>query len=134
MEALILTRDDYDEGLEHVRESAKDKPYLDKFKMNFPDGLNTANVIELCKLIQNPDFDSKVKILKICIRGKNVLVTCPNGEEERFCMNNTDDNLEAFPLFQKEPLALIALADSVYGYLLKKYIRQSTPEVTAGKI
>ena len=41
--------------------------------------------------------------------------------------DNLDDNFEAFPLFAKDPLALMAISDAVYGYILKKYVRLSKP-------
>ncbi len=46
-------------------------------------------------------------------------------------MTNADDSFDALPLFEKEPLALIALTDAVYGYLLKKSVRLSAPDGAA---
>jgi hypothetical protein len=69
--------------------------------------------------------------MRVCITGKKVEVKCPNGEIKKFLMSNVDDLLESFPLFQDEPMALIAIADSLYGYLLKKYVRLSKPREAA---
>ena len=71
--------------------------------------------------------------MRVCIAGKNVEVKCPNGESMKFCMSNVDDVLEAIPLFKDEPLALVAIADSLYGYILKKYVRLSKPKEAAAK-
>ena len=125
MGALTLTRKDYQEGIQKVAEAASDKSYLDQFTVTFPDGLNTADTLEICRAIQSADMDAKIRLMRICIRGRNVEVTCPNGDKERFCMAELTDNFSAFPLFVKEPLALMALSDCVYGYILKKYVRLS---------
>ena len=128
MEALTLTRQDYHEGLDRVDEAVvSDKAYLDQFKIEFPEGLNTANTMEICNVIQDSSFESKVHLMRICIAGKTVVVTCPNGDVERFKLGNEMDSLEGFDLFRKDPLALWAIADSIYGYILKKYLRPSTP-------
>jgi len=134
MGAICLTRKDYEEGMTQVDEACVDGAYLDKFKINFPDGLRTASTMEICKLISQPDMEAKVRLMRVCIQGKNVEVTCPNGEVEKFCMMNLNDTLEGFPLFQKEPMALMAISDAICGYILKKYVRLSTAaQKTAGK-
>ena len=126
MEALTLTREVYLEGLEHVNEASKEgSTYLDQFKINFPEGLNTATSLEVCRLMTDPSFEAKIRIAKICVAGKNVEVISPNGEVEKFHLNSPADSLEGFPLFVKEPLALMALADCIYGYILKKSLRLS---------
>lgn len=131
MEALTLTRDVYINALEEVIGGIGDKDYLSMFTVTFPDGINTANTLELCRTIQAPTMDNKIHLMKICIEGKNVEVTCPNGETEKFCLTNIADNFEGFPLFQKEPLALLAIADALYGHILKKYVRLSKPKEAA---
>lgn len=133
MEALTLTREDYDEALEAVNNGIGDVGYLAQFTVTFPDGINTANTLELCRTIQAPTFDNKIRLMKICIAGKNVEVKCPNGEVEKFCMTEIGDNFEGFPLFEKEPLALIAISDALYGYILKKYVRLSKPRAEAAQ-
>lgn len=127
MEALTLDRKTYKDAIAYVNETLGDASYISLFSVTFPDGINTANALEICKVINAPTFENKVHLLRVCITGKNVEVKCPNGETEKFCMNNVDDTFEAFPLFQKDPLALMAIADSVYGYILKKYVRLSKP-------
>ena len=128
MEALKLTRAIYEEGLDQIDQAVQnDKAYLDQFSIEFPEGLNTANTMEICKVIQDSSFESKVHLLRLCIAGKNVKVTCPNGEVEKFRLGNSEDSIEGFELFKKDPLALWALADSVYGYILKKSVRPSRP-------
>lgn len=129
MEALKISRKDYQEGLEQV--SNFDGVYLDAFEVKFPEGMNTANALQICRTIQSPDLDSKIRLMRICIAGRNVEVKCPNGDIEKFCMSEVDDSLEGFPLFQKEPLALLAIADAIYGYILKKYVRLSKPKAAA---
>lgn len=127
MEALTLTRQDYHEGLDKVDQAVvNDSAYLDQFKIEFPEGLNTANTMEICRVIQDSSFESKVHLMRLCIVGKTVKVTCPNGEQESFKLGNELDGLEGFDLFRKDPLALWAIADSIYGYILKKYLRPST--------
>ena len=75
MEALTLSRKDYADGLAKSIASAKDdKSYLDGFEIKFPDGINTASALEICRLLQNPEFEAKIRIMKICIEGKNVEV------------------------------------------------------------
>ena len=133
MEALTLTRDNYTEALEAVNQGLGEKSYISMFKVTFPEGINTANTLEICRVIQSPSFDNKLRLMRICIVGKNVEVECPNGETASFCMNNLEDSLEGFPLFQKDPLALIAISDALYGYILKKYVRLSKPEAAAAK-
>ena len=133
MEALTLTRETYEEALAKVNNGLDDKSYLAMFTVKFPDGINTANTLEICRVIQSPTLDNKIRLMKICIEGKNVEVTCPNGETEKFCMSNIGDNFEGFPLFQKDPLALLAIADDLYGYVLKKYVRLSKPKEAAAK-
>ena len=133
MEALTLTRDDYTEALDYVNQGLGDKSYIELFGVTFPDGINTANTLEICRTIQEPTFNNKLRLMKVCIAGKNVEVKCPNGDVEKFCMSDIGDNLEGFPLFQKDPLALIAISDALYGHLLKKYVRLSKPEAAAAK-
>lgn len=133
MEALTLDRKTYKEALAEINQTLGDESYISLFSVTFPDGINTANTMEICRVINAPTFENKVHLLRVCVAGKNVEVTCPNGEKEKFCMNNVEDNFEAFPLFSKDPLALMAIADSVYGYILKKYIRLSKPSEAAGK-
>lgn len=133
MEALTLNRDMYEEALEAVQTGVGNKSYLSQFTVTFPEGLNTANTLEICRVIQSPTFENEIRLMKICIEGKNVEVKCPNGDVEKFCMSNVNDNFEGFPLFQKEPLALMALADNIYGYILKKYVRLSKPKEAAAK-
>ena len=133
MEALTLTRDTYTEAIEEVNAECGDKGYLAQFTVTFPDGINTANTLELCRAIEAPTTDNKIRLMKICIEGKNVEVKCPNGDVEKFCMTNINDNFEGFPLFTKEPLALIAIADSLYGHILKKYVRLSKPKEAAAQ-
>lgn len=126
MEALTLTREVYKEGLQQIEDAViEDAAYLDQFKIEFPEGINTASVMEICRVIQDSSFEGKVHILRLCIEGKSVKVTCPNGEQESFRLSNREDGLEGIPLFQKEPLALWALADTVYGFIIKKYMRPS---------
>lgn len=133
MEALTLTRKDYEEALNRVDEACADGAYLSRFKVVFPDGMNTASVLEICRVIQSPTMEQKIRLMRLCVSGKNVEVECPNGDKESFCMTGTDDNFEAFSLFQREPLALIAIADAIYGYVLKKYVRLSKPGATTAK-
>lgn len=133
MEALTLTRQDYTEALERINQGLGDESYISLFTVRFPDGINTASTLEICRVIQSPGFDNKLRLMRVCITGKNVEVTCPNGEVEKFCMSDPEDNLEGFPLFQKDPLALVAIADALYGYILKKYVRLSKPKEAAAK-
>ena len=133
MEALTLTRNDYTEALERINQGLGDESYISLFTVKFPDGINTASTLEICRVIQSPGFDNKLRLMRVCITGKNVEVTCPNGEVEKFCMSDPEDNLEGFPLFQKDPLALVAIADALYGYILKKYVRLSKPKEAAAK-
>ena len=131
MEALTLTRNDYHEALERINNSADDTGYLNEFVVSFPDGINTASVLEICRVIQSPTMENKIRLLKLCVIGRNVEVTCPNGEKEKFCMTNEGDSFDAFPIFQKEPLALIAITDAIYGHILKKYVRLSNAQEKA---
>lgn len=133
MEVLVLTREDYTEGLNRVDEACAEGAYLSRFKVTFPDGVNTASTLEICRIIQSPTMENKIHLMRLCIKGRNVEVECPNGDMEKFCMSNEDDNLEAFPLFVKEPLALLAIADNLYGYILKKYVRLSKPKAAAAQ-
>lgn len=131
---LTLTRQVLQEGFDVLAQASNDEDaYLDRFKVTFPDGLNTASVMEICRILQNSTFETKVRLMKLCIAGKNVEVTCPNGEVEKFCLTNPDDNLEGFPLFQKEPLSLIAISDMIYGFVLKKSVRLSKPKEAVAK-
>lgn len=131
MEALKLTREVYNDALAKIDEVAQHGAYLDQFKIEFPDGLNTASTMEICRVIQDSGFESKVHLLRLCIAGKNVKVTCPNGEVYTFKLGSAEDSIEGFDLFKKDPLALSALADTVYGYILKKSIRPSTARAEA---
>jgi len=133
MEALTLTHNDYTEALDKVNQGLGDKSYIELFTITFPDGINKANSLEICRVIQSPSFENKLRLMKICIAGKVVEVKCPNGETEKFCMTDPEDNLEGIPLFNNDPLALIAIADCLYGYILKKYVRLSKPEAAAAK-
>lgn len=133
MEALTLTRADYTNALKTINETLGDASYVSLFSVKFPDGINTASTLEICRVIQAPVFENKVNLLKICIAGKNVEVTCPNGETEKFCMTSQNDTFDAFPLFNKDPMALVAISDAVYGYILKKYVRLSKAREAAAK-
>lgn len=131
MEAIKLSRDVYNEAIEKVEDVSREKAYLDQFEFEFPDGLNTASTMEICRVIQDSSFEGKVHVMRICIAGRNVKATCPNGEVETFRLGNVDDSLEGFPLFQKDPLALYALSDTIYGYILKKSLRPSMARAEA---
>lgn len=131
MEALKLTRQVYNEALERIDEVAINGAYLDQFEIEFPDGLNTASTMEICRVIQDSGFESKVHLLRLCIAGKNVKVKCPNGEVYTFKLGQAEDSIEGFDLFKKDPLALSALADTVYGFILKKSLRPSTARAEA---
>lgn len=135
MEAIKTTRQDYNQGIEKLAKGflVSENNYLDRFVVEFPNGLNTANSIEICRVIQDTTIEAKVRLMKICIAEKKVIVKCPNGDTESFQINTPDDSLEGFPLFQKEPLALKAISDNVYGYLLKKYIRLPEAQLVAEK-
>ena len=126
--AITLTRNDYTEALEKIEEVSAENSYVDQFTFEFPEGLNTASTMEICRAVQNADFDAKVRLTRICIAGKNVKATCPNGEVEQFRLSDTNAGLEGIPLFIKEPFALMALADTVYGHILKKSLRPSMPK------
>ncbi len=131
MEALKLDRSVYKDALTKINTELGDESYIAQFTVTFPEGINTANVLEICRVIQAPSMENKIRLMKICIAGKNVEVKCPNGDVEKFCMSNVEDNFEGFPLFQKDPVALLAIADDLYGYILKKYVRLSKPKEAA---
>lgn len=134
MGALILDRSVYKDALTQINAELGDESYIAKFTVTFPDGINTANTLEICRVIQTPSLENKIRLMKICIAGKNTEVKCPNGDVEKFCMSNVEDNFEGFPLFQKDPLALLAIADNLYGYILKKYVRLSKPKEAAANL
>ena len=69
--------------------------------------------------------------MRICIAGKNTKVKCPNGEVYTIKLGNVDDSIEGFDLFKNDPLALYALCDTVYGYILKKSLRPSMAQPEA---
>lgn len=129
---MKLTRNDYHEGIKKIEEAVADgTSYLDKFEFDFPDGINTASSLEICKGLSGAtSFEDDIRITKLCILKKTVEVKCPNGDVEKFCMSEISDTLDAFPVFQKEPLALKALSDCIHGFLLKKYLRLSTKTQT----
>ena len=131
--ALTLTRQDLVDGLVQVDQAAEGGSYLGRFKVEFPEGINTASALEICRVITNSDMESKIHLMRICIQGRNVSVTCPNGDVEKFRMSNIDDSLEAFPLFQKEPLALMAISDAIYGHILKKSVRLPNAQAVTAK-
>ena len=131
MEALTLDRSVLTEALKMVNEDLDPKGYLALFTVTFPEGINTASTLEICRVLNAPSLENKLHLMKVCIEGKNVEVKCPNGETEKFCLSNIEDNFEGFPLFKKDPLALMAIADNLYGYILKKYVRLSKPEGAA---
>ena len=74
MEALTLDRGVYTEALARINDNLNGESYISQFVVTFPEGINTANTMEICKVINNPTFDNKVQLLKICIEGKNVEV------------------------------------------------------------
>ena len=123
MEAVELTRQDYIDGLASVAEASGDGTYLEKFKASFPQGLNTASALEICRLLQNPDLDAKVRLARICLAGKPCEVTNPDGSKESFLITDVGDSFDAFDEFKKWPLALLAVSDAIYGYVLKKSVR-----------
>lgn len=129
MAKITLTREVYKEGLQNIQEFAEkeDASYLDMFTVEFPDGLNTADSLEICRIVQTSDMASRDRLMRICIAGKKVSVTCPNGEIYNFCLGHIEDSMDGLELFQKEPLARMAIADIVYGYVLKKSIRLPKP-------
>lgn len=132
MEALTLTREVYKEGLSKIETAVADNTtYLDKFTITFPEGLNTASSLEICRAMQDPSLETKIHLMKLCISGKNVQVKCPNGDVETFKIADQMASLDGLPLFQKEPLALVAISDCVYGYLLKKSLRLSNAPTAA---
>ena len=131
MEALTLSTKDFTEALELA--NSMDDQYTSLFKVSFPEGINKASVLEICRIMQAPSLDNRVKLMRLCIAGKNVEVTCPNGDVETFCMTTPDDSLDAFPLFEKEPFALVAIANSLYGHILKKSWRLSKPKEAAAE-
>ena len=133
MEALTLDRSIYTESLERINENLNGESYINQFIVTFPEGINTASVLEICRVIQAPSLENKIKLMRICITGRKVEVKCPNGDTEKFCLSNIEDNLEGIPLFESDPLALLAIADTLYGYILKKYVRLSKPETVVAE-
>jgi hypothetical protein len=132
---MKLNRQEYSEAIEKVGQVASSGvSYLDQFEFDFPDGLNTASVLEICRISTDTSLESKIKLAKICIAGKTVKGKCPNGEEFSFCLSSVDDGFDGFDVFKKDPLILMALADTIYGYVLKKSLRfseaQTKPQVT----
>lgn len=127
MEALTLDRKTYEDALDYVNNGLPGASYLAQFSVTFPDGLNTANTLEICRVINAPTFENKVHLMKVCIQGRNVEVKCPNGEIEKFNMSKVDNSFDGFPLFQKDPLALTAIADAIYGYILKNMCGSRSP-------
>ena len=123
---LVLNRKIYDEAIERVEEVSKSASYLDQFEIRFPEGINTVSTLEICRIIQDSDFDSRVRLMRLCVAGKNVNVKCPNGEEYSCKLGSASDGIDGFDLFRNEPLALTAIADSIYGFILKKSLRPST--------
>lgn len=129
---IELSYKDYSEGLQKVIDSFKDgKSYANQFKIELPDGINTASTLEICRIMEKAELEDKVHLARVCLLKKNVVVTCPNGEVEKFYMSNMNDSFDAFPLFEKEPYALTAIADCVYGYILKKSLRLSNAQEPA---
>lgn len=126
--AITITRKDYNEALERIEQVSAETAYVDQFSFQFTEGLNTASTMEICRTVQSSEFEDRVRLARICIAGKPVKVTCPNGEVESFQLSDVNDGLEGFPLFQKEPFALMALADTIYGHIIKKSLRPSKPK------
>ncbi|MGP1603962.1 MAG: hypothetical protein ACTTGZ_05990 [Treponema sp.] len=133
-EALTFTYKDYENGMEQiVHDAANCGAYLDGFTVSFPDGINNAAAYEICRALKDSSFEAKIRLTRICIVDKKVEITCPNGDFEQFQMADIEDSFDAFPIFEKEPLALIALTDCVYGYVAKKSFRLSKPQ-KAGQV
>ena len=98
MEALTLTRQDYHEGLDRVDEAVvNDKAYLDQFKVEFPEGLNTANTMEICNVIQDSSFESKVHLMRICIAGKTVVLAYSDAWNLKRVCTRRARRLRAYP-------------------------------------
>lgn len=134
MEALTLTRKDYEEGLEKAGDSiVNGESYASQFKIYFPEGLNTASALEICRVIQDDSLEGRIRLSKICIADKTVEFVCPNGEKERIHLSSANDSLEGFEFIHKEPFALIALSDAIYGYILKKSLRLPKPKTAAAE-
>lgn len=132
MESLELSREDYYGGLAAVAEASGDGTYLDRFKVRFPEGMNTASALEVCRLVQSPELEARVRLAKICAAGKPCEIETPDGKRHKFVLTSPDDSLDAFDAFKEHPLALLAFADSVYGYILKKSVRPlKAPEAAA---
>lgn len=130
--AISLTRQSYEEGLEKIGKAAmNDKSYLDSFSFDFPEGLNTANALEICRAMQDDSMELRIRLTKIVIAGKTVEVTCPNGDKEKFCLSNASDSFDGFDVFQKDPLVLLALSDTIFGFILKKSLRLPIEKKTA---
>lgn len=129
---ISLSRQDYEDGLKKIEKATENgKSYIDGFTVTFPDGLNTASTLEICRVMQDPTLEAKINLMRICVAGKRVEVTCPNGKKDSFCITNPGDSIEGFDLFRTEPLALIAISDAIYGFILKKSVRLSEAPATA---
>ena len=121
MEARKINRQIYHEGIAQIENVIQDdKAYLDQFNIEFPEGLNTASTLEICRAIQEGSFEGKLHLMRLCIVGKTVKVTCPNGDIESFRLGNIDDGIDGFDLFKKEPLVLAIHAGLECGILLSK--------------
>lgn len=132
MEALELSREDYVGGLAAVAEASGDGAYMDRFKVRLPEGLNTASALEICRLVQSPDLDARVRLARICLRGKPCEIDLPDGKVGKFVLSDESDSFDAFPVFSEHPLALLAVVDAIYGFVLKKSVRPlSAPETDA---
>ena len=132
---MKINRDNFRTAMTDLLADAatRGKSYIDSFEIEVEGGLNTASVIEICRSLQNPgSFEQRVRMAKICLAGKNVTVKCPNGDVEKFCLGDVDAGLEGIPLFEKDPAALIAIADAVQGELLKKYLRRPKGQAAPG--
>ena len=70
MEALTLDRSIYKEEIDRVNRELDGKSYVSLFSVTFPEGINTANTLEICRVINAPTFENKLHLMRVCITGK----------------------------------------------------------------
>jgi hypothetical protein len=91
------------------------------FSIEVPEGFATIPVIEIARAYGNiTEFETREKITRLSILGKQVKIILEGQEVGAFIMNDMSDKFDGFPVLSQYPYALIVLFDICVGDMVKK--------------
>ncbi len=129
---MQLSNRDYIEAIETITSNAEaSDAYIDKFKFEFPEGLNSPSVLRICELLEDASFKGRTELAGLCLDNKRVVIHNA-GKTASVTFAGGLGAADAMDVFREEPFCLMALINAVWGHVVKKSIPQSQGRGAAG--